>query len=169
MARRFARRFGANRRGTAVVGRVVGGNRCGPCGDGTGRPGALDAQAVIAPLLDPSMNHVGAGPASIGGSSASQDIERRYRAYMPRASHRVDPFAAPLASLRLAGLPPAFIAVEGADLLRSEGEVDGAELASTGVLTRVISLSDAPAIRLNKCLSGLRGLSAFPSEELRLH
>jgi acetyl esterase len=56
-------------------------------------------------------------------------------AYLPDVELRAEPYASPLRASdeQLAGLPPAFVIVDEADVLRDEGEAYAARLRSSGV------------------------------------
>ncbi|HVY96867.1 MAG TPA: alpha/beta hydrolase [Solirubrobacterales bacterium] len=56
-------------------------------------------------------------------------------AYAPERERRFEPYASPLCASdeQLAGLPPAFLIVDEADVLRDEGEAYAARLRSAGV------------------------------------
>jgi acetyl esterase len=56
-------------------------------------------------------------------------------AYLPDRERRSEPFASPLRASdeRLEGLPPAFVIVDEADVLRDEGETYAARLRAAGV------------------------------------
>jgi acetyl esterase/lipase len=61
-------------------------------------------------------------------------------AYLPDAERRGEPFASPLRATdeQLAGLPPAFVIVDEADVLRNEGEAYAARLRAAGVSTTTV-------------------------------
>jgi acetyl esterase/lipase len=56
-------------------------------------------------------------------------------AYLPEVDRRSEPFASPLRASdeQLADLPPAFVIVDEADVLRDEGEAYAARLRGAGV------------------------------------
>jgi acetyl esterase/lipase len=56
-------------------------------------------------------------------------------AYMPDVERRSEPYASPLRATdeQLAGLPPAFLIVDEAEVLRDEGEAYAAGLRGAGV------------------------------------
>lgn len=90
------------------------------------------AQVLIAPLLDPSMTRL----AEAREPHAAFDIgacARCYMEYLPRPSLRVHPYAAPIESRRLWGLPPALICSAPSDPLRVEAERYARALSAAGV------------------------------------
>ncbi|CAO3434010.1 alpha/beta hydrolase [Azospirillum doebereinerae] len=96
----------------------------------------IAAQALLGPMLDPSLTRV--GDAKVMGSDVSAaTCAPCYRAYLPEASQRLHPYAAPLDSRRLAGLPPALIITAQNDALRIEAEHYAASLIEAGVPTEV--------------------------------
>jgi acetyl esterase/lipase len=97
---------------------------------------AFLAQALLAPLLDPSMTRV-ADARKVMSDQCMLECSRCYRAYLPNASQRLHPYAAPLESRRLTGLPPALIASAEHDLLHIEAEKYAGELIGAGVPTEV--------------------------------
>jgi len=56
-------------------------------------------------------------------------------AYLPDVEQRSEPYASPLRASdeQFAGLPPAFVIVDEADVLRDEGEAYAARLRAAGV------------------------------------
>ncbi|MEX3969683.1 alpha/beta hydrolase fold domain-containing protein [Paraburkholderia caribensis] len=56
-----------------------------------------------------------------------------YRAYLPTIQSRLHPYAAPIESCRLKGLPPALVATPQHDLLKAEAEHYASALVASGV------------------------------------
>ena len=95
-------------------------------------------------------------------------------AYLPEVDRRSEPFASPLRASdeQVAGLPPAFVIVDEADVLRDEGEAYAARLRAAGVAITTVRydgithdfmmlnpLSDTHATRaaVAQAISTLRG------------
>jgi acetyl esterase len=97
----------------------------------------MSAQVLLAPLLDPSMTRLADEAKVLCPDFEASDCARCYRAYLPNPSQRLHPYAAPLESRRLNGLPPALIASAEHDLLHIEAEKYAAELIAAGVPTEV--------------------------------
>ncbi|WP_244829481.1 alpha/beta hydrolase [Caballeronia sp. TF1N1] len=97
----------------------------------------LSAQVLLAPLLDPSMTRLADERKVLCPDLEMSDCARCYRAYLPVPSQRLHPYAAPLESRRLNGLPPALIASAEHDLLHIEAEKYAAELINAGVPTEM--------------------------------
>ncbi|WP_236784095.1 alpha/beta hydrolase [Azospirillum humicireducens] len=108
---------------------------------------SLAAQALLGPMLDPSLTRASrSGIGDTDGKAATTarlfdstmaDCARCYRAYLPEAAQRLHPYAAPLESRRLGGLPPALIVTAQNDMLRTEAEQYAAGLIAAGVPTEV--------------------------------
>ncbi|NUB24085.1 alpha/beta hydrolase fold domain-containing protein [Azospirillum brasilense] len=96
----------------------------------------IRAQALLGPMLDPSLTRAGDAQAMQCDVPAAA-YARCYRAYLPDAAQRVHPYAAPLDSRRLAGLPPTLIVTAQKDVLRIEAEQYAANLIGAGVPTEV--------------------------------
>lgn len=97
---------------------------------------AFGAQALLAPLLDPSMTRLG------DQDKLESDVDLRacaqcYRAYLPEVAQRLHPYAAPIESRRLGGLPPVSIASAEHDVLHVEAERYAAALIAAGVQTEI--------------------------------
>ncbi|WP_109481187.1 alpha/beta hydrolase fold domain-containing protein [Paraburkholderia sp. C35] len=97
----------------------------------------LAAQALLAPLLDPSMTRLNEAGHSVMDDLALEECSRSYRAYLPRATQRVHPYAAPLESRRMASLPATLIASAERDLVRADGEAYARELITAGIPVEV--------------------------------
>lgn len=113
---------------------------------------AIAAQALLAPMLDPSLTRARA-PAD-GAARTVADCARCYRAYLPDPSSRMHPYAAPLDSRRIVHLPPALVVTAQDDVLRAEAEGYAARLVKAGIPTEVArfrgvshaTLPDHPAV-----------------------
>lgn len=121
----------------AAVSALVARDRGGP---------ALAAQILIMPMLDPgltscSMRSLTAGPDVAGVAEA---CAAGYRGYLPRAADRIHPYASPLQSSRLRGLPAALILSAEDDPLRDEAEQYGGKLIASGIRTLVRRLPAVP-------------------------
>ncbi|WP_296001517.1 alpha/beta hydrolase [Rugamonas sp.] len=101
----------------------------------------ISAQALIAPLLDPSLTHqVNSGAhydSTIADALDMSAYASCYRAYLPNPMQRLHPYAAPLDSRRLAGLPPTLIASAEYDQLHVEADKYAAVLIAAGIPTEV--------------------------------
>lgn len=97
-------------------------------------------QLLLMPMLDPSMTvctqaMAQSAPAlqGLGANAVLQAMSDAYRSYLPRLSDRVHPYACPLQSSRLAGLPPALLAYAEGDPLGAEARAYADKLAHAGV------------------------------------
>ncbi|MCE1185463.1 MAG: alpha/beta hydrolase [Rhodocyclales bacterium] len=97
---------------------------------------ALAAQILIGPMLDPSMTLLG-DPARLGSDLLPQTCAQRYAQYLPRPQARLHPYAAPLTSRRLHGLPPTYLATARCDVLHREAEHYASALIAAGVPTQI--------------------------------
>ncbi|HEX7682386.1 MAG TPA: alpha/beta hydrolase [Trinickia sp.] len=105
------------------------------------------AQALFSPMLDPSMTCL-ADERVVDSDISPRQCLASYRAYLPQASQRMHPYAAPLESSRLAGLPPSFIATARNDVLHVEAETYAARLIGAGVPTQVMRYPNATHERI---------------------
>jgi len=132
-------RFGGDPSRLAVAGDDAGGNLAASLAliarDRNGP--TIAAQALIGPLLDPSMTRLGDGVRLRSDLSAAT-CASYYGRYLPQSRQRLHPYAAPLASVRQAGLPPALIVTAGCDVLHNEAESYAAALIGAGVPTQVV-------------------------------
>jgi acetyl esterase len=97
----------------------------------------LAAQALFAPMLDPSLTRLG-DEQRLGSDITAGQCAACYRAYLPEAAQRMHPYAAPLESSRLAGLPPTLIVTAQNDVLHIEAEKYASRLIDAGVRTQVV-------------------------------
>lgn len=97
----------------------------------------ISAQALLAPRLDPSMTRLADQNKIVAPDLGMSECAECYRAYLPNAAERLHPYAAPLESRRLGGLPPALIASAQHDLLHVEAEKYAGLLIAAGVSTEV--------------------------------
>lgn len=101
----------------------------------------IAAQALLGPMLDPSLTRAsrikGSDARTMEMDASVTACAKCYRAYLPEAAQRLHPYAAPLDSRRLGGLPPALIVTAQNDVLRIEAEQYAAGLIDAGVATEV--------------------------------
>jgi acetyl esterase/lipase len=124
------------------------------------------AQALLAPLLDPSMTRFPDLDDEITLDMCAEECASGYRAYLPLASLRLHPYAAPIESLRLAGLPAAFIASAENDLMHVEAERYAAGLIAAGVPTMVTRYRGVAHYELASRQDVIADVAAFFSKEL---
>jgi acetyl esterase/lipase len=134
-----ARAFGGNTKRIGVAGHDAGGQLAN-CLAFIARDRAdvrIDAQALFGPMLDPSLTRLG-DEKRLGSDITASECAACYRAYLPQASQRMHPYAAPLESSRLAGLPETLIVTAQNDVLHVEAEKYASSLIDAGVLTQVV-------------------------------
>lgn len=124
----------------AAVSALMARDRSGP---------ALTAQILIMPMLDPGLTSCSMRQLSrdAGVARATDQCAAAYRDYLPRAVDRAHPYASPLQSSRMKGLPPALILSADDDPLRDEAEQYGIKLNSAGITAIVKRL---PRIELQE-------------------
>lgn len=127
---------------------------------------ALAGQALIGPMLDPSMSRLG-DPIRLNSDVTVQACAECYRQYLPRTLQRLHPYAAPLESSRLVGMPAAFIATAECDVLHNEAERYASELIAAGVHTQVARYAGLRHAELREHPSPLSDLAAFLRRTLR--
>ncbi len=136
--------WGIDRRRLAVAGHDAGGNLSAALtmiARDRGGPN-LRAQVLIAPMLDPTMARV-CLDRLVDADNSAEACAACYRQYLPRPTERVHPYAAPVESRRLHGLPPALLLTAPQDLLRTEAERYAGALIEAGVVTQVVRVADA--------------------------
>ncbi|MFF7792998.1 alpha/beta hydrolase fold domain-containing protein [Streptomyces sp. NPDC007991] len=97
-------------------------------------------QSMYYPVTDADMNTKSYADLATGYFLTAKAMEWFWNAYVPDRAQRSEITASPLkADLdQLAGLPPAFLLVDEADVLRDEGEAYAAKLRAAGVDTTTV-------------------------------
>ncbi|MER5975240.1 alpha/beta hydrolase [Streptomyces sp. NPDC001857] len=92
-------------------------------------------QSMYYPVTDAEMNTRSYADLATGYFLTAQAMEWFWNAYIPDRAQRSEITASPLKATldQLAGLPPAFLVVDEADVLRDEGEAYAAKLRAAGV------------------------------------
>jgi acetyl esterase/lipase len=92
-------------------------------------------QSMWYPVTDAAMDTGSYEQFAEGYFLAAKGMEWFWDAYLPELERRSEPYASPLRASdeQLAGLPPAFVIVDEADVLRDEGEAYAARLRAAGV------------------------------------
>lgn len=96
----------------------------------------IAAQVLIGPMLDPSMTKVGDAK-QLRSDLQPETCADCYSQYLPRTAARLHPYASPLESRRLRGLPPALVLTAECDVLHKEAECYARALITAGVATQV--------------------------------
>lgn len=97
-------------------------------------------QSMYYPVTDADMNTQSYADLATGYFLTAKAMEWFWNAYIPDRAQRSEITASPLkADLdQLAGLPPAFLLVDEADVLRDEGEAYAAKLRAADVDTTTV-------------------------------
>ena len=92
-------------------------------------------QSMYYPVTDAAMDTDSYEQFAEGYFLAAKEMAWFWDAYLPDVERRSEPYASPLRASdeQLAGLPPAFLIVDEADVLRDEGEAYAARLRAAGV------------------------------------
>jgi acetyl esterase len=92
-------------------------------------------QSMCYPVTDAAMDTGSYEQFAEGYFLTAKGMAWFWDAYLPDVERRSEPYASPLRASdeQLAGLPPAFVIVDEADVLREEGEAYAAHLRATGV------------------------------------
>ena len=96
----------------------------------------IAAQVLIGPMLDPSMTQLGDAK-QLRSDLLPETCADCYSQYLPRTTARLHPYASPLESRRLRGLPPALVLTAECDVLHKEAECYARALITAGVPTQV--------------------------------
>ncbi len=97
-------------------------------------------QSMYYPVTDAAMDTDSYEQFAEGYFLTAKAMEWFWDAYAPDVDRRSEPFASPLRAddEQLAGLPPAFLIVDEADVLRDEGEAYAARLRAAGVAVTTV-------------------------------
>ncbi|MGH2685359.1 MAG: alpha/beta hydrolase, partial [Actinomycetota bacterium] len=121
----------------AVAGESVGGNMTAALALMANERGDVRfvQQSMFYPVTDAAMDTGSYEQFAEGYFLTAKAMAWFWDAYVPQLERRSEPFASPLRASdeQLAGLPPAFIIVDEADVLRDEGEAYAAKLRAAGV------------------------------------
>jgi len=92
-------------------------------------------QSMYYPVTDAAMDTGSYEQFAEGYFLTAKGMAWFWDAYLPDVERRSEPYASPLRASdeQLAGLPPAFVIVDEADVLRDEGEAYAARLRASGV------------------------------------
>jgi acetyl esterase/lipase len=121
----------------AVAGESVGGNMTAALALMAKERGDVHfvQQSMYYPVTDAAMNTGSYQQFAEGYFLMAKAMAWFWDAYLPELERRSEPYASPLRASdeQLAGLPPAFVIVDEADVLRDEGESYAARLRAAGV------------------------------------
>jgi acetyl esterase len=97
-------------------------------------------QSMYYPVTDAAMDTGSYEQFAEGYFLTAEAMAWFWDAYMPDVERRSEPFASPLRASdeQLAGLPPAFLIVDEADVLRDEGEAYAARLRAAGIAVTTV-------------------------------
>jgi len=97
-------------------------------------------QSMYYPVTDAAMDTDSYDQFAEGYFLAAKGMAWFWDAYLPDVERRSEPYASPLRASdeQLAGLPPAFVIVDEADVLRDEGEAYAARLRAAGVAVTTV-------------------------------
>jgi acetyl esterase/lipase len=97
-------------------------------------------QSMYYPVTDASMDTGSYEQFAEGYFLAAKGMAWFWDAYLPDVERRSEPYASPLRATdeQLAGLPPALVIVDEADVLRDEGEAYAARLRAAGVAVTTV-------------------------------
>ncbi|HEY3433489.1 MAG TPA: alpha/beta hydrolase [Rhodocyclaceae bacterium] len=136
--RKQGKRLGIDSSRLAVAGDDAGGNIAATLAlilrDRNAPP--LLAQVLIGPMLDPSMTRQGDAK-KLRSDLQPETCSDCYAQYLPKTLQKLHPYASPLESTRLQGLPPALIATAECDVLHREAEQYASALITAGVPTQI--------------------------------
>jgi acetyl esterase/lipase len=126
----------------AIAGDSVGGNMTAALALMAGDRGDVRFvhQSMYYPVTDAAMDTGSYAQFAEGYFLTAKSMAWFWDAYVPDVERRSEPYASPLRATgeQLAGLPPAFVIVDEADVLRDEGEAYAARLRAAGVAVTTV-------------------------------
>jgi acetyl esterase len=126
----------------AIAGDSVGGNMTAALALMAGDRGDVRFvhQSMYYPVTDAAMDTGSYAQFAEGYFLTAKSMAWFWDAYAPDVERRSEPYASPLRATgeQLAGLPPAFVIVDEADVLRDEGEAYAARLRAAGVAVTTV-------------------------------
>ena len=126
----------------AVAGDSVGGNMTAALALMASERGDVRFvhQSMYYPVTDAAMDTGSYEQFAEGYFLTAKAMAWFWDAYLPEVERRSEPFASPLRASdeQLAGLPPALVIVDEADVLRDEGEAYAARLRAAGVAVTTV-------------------------------
>jgi acetyl esterase len=135
--------FGGDASRTAIAGASAGGNLAAAvtlmARDRAGasrREPHFVHQFLVYPVMDFAMNTESYTEFAVGFGLDQTQMAGYWGDYLRDEADRENPYAAPLRTMDLAGLPPAHVITAENDVLRDEGETYAARLAAAGVPVR---------------------------------
>ncbi len=102
-------------------------------------------QSLYYPVTDAAMDTGSYEEFASGPYLTAKAMAWFWDAYLPDVQRRTEPFASPLRASedQLAALPPAFLVVDEADVLRDEGEAYAARLRAAGIAVTTVRYDGA--------------------------
>ena len=102
-------------------------------------------QSMYYPVTDAAMDTGSYDQFAEGYYLTAKAMAWFWDAYAPEVERRAEPYASPLRASdeQLAGVPPAFVIVDEADVLRDEGEAYAARLRAAGVAVTTVRYDGA--------------------------
>jgi acetyl esterase len=126
----------------AVAGDSVGGGMTAALALMAGERGDVRfvQQSMYYPVTDAGIDTGSYAQFADGYFLTAKSMAWFWDAYLPEVDRRSEPYASPLRASdeQLAGLPPAFLIVDEADVLRDEGEAYAARLRGAGVAVTTV-------------------------------
>jgi acetyl esterase len=137
-----ARQLGFDPARVAIGGDSAGGNLAAIAA--RRRPDALRAQLLVYPALDAAMDSDSYRELADFPLLTAEAVEFCWRTYLGDGADPAAPDVSPLRADNLRGLPPAYVAVAGFDVLRDEGVAYAEALEAAGVPVTLRRYDDMP-------------------------